>query len=239
MGMACLSARFANPKECASRTTGGEVWSHSSNSPEATVSATANANGDEVNLDDPMLTLVNPTHPLPEDWQTELVDIGNGKQIDSRAYDGLTAMLDSCRDAGYAPMVCSAYRTYEKQLSLYENKLQRCYDQGLSGADAEREAAFWVAKPNTSEHQLGLAVDIVSWENQRLDDTQLDSPAQQWLMAHCWEYGFIFRYQADKTEWTQVGHEPWHYRYVGRAAAKQIGDWDVCLEEYLELLANA
>ena len=87
--------------------------------------------------------------------------------------------------------------------------------------------------PGTSEHQAGLAVDIVSVEYQVLDEGQEDTPLQQWLMAHCWEYGFILRYPTDKSDLTGVGYEPWHYRYVGEEAAKAVTEQGICLEEYL------
>ncbi|MDO4356873.1 MAG: M15 family metallopeptidase [Clostridia bacterium] len=186
--------------------------------------------------DDPLLTLVNPDHYVPEDWTMELVEVRRGQYVDSRAYGDLMAMLEAAGAEGLHPLVCSSYRTQEKQTQLYENKLKRCLQSGMSQEEAEREAAFWVAIPGTSEHQLGLAVDIVSKENQNLNESQEDTPTQQWLMAHCWEYGFILRYRKDKTDVTRIGYEPWHYRYVGRAAAQEIRQLDVCLEEYLAAL---
>ena len=179
-----------------------------------------------------LLTLVNPDHPVPEDWRVETVEV-EGQYVDRRAAGDLKAMLAAARAEGLEPLICSGYRTQEKQTQLFDNKLRRCMAQGLSAEDAAVEAALWVARPGTSEHQLGLAVDIVSRENRNLDDSQADTPAQQWLMAHCWEYGFIFRYPKDKTDVTKIGYEPWHYRYVGRAAAKEIASLGVCLEEYL------
>lgn len=181
---------------------------------------------------DALLTLVNPDHPVPEDWRADPVKV-EGQYVDRRAATDLKAMLAAARAEGLEPLICSGYRTQEKQTQLFDNKLSRCMAQGLSAEDAAVEAALWVARPGTSEHQLGLAVDIVSRENQNLDDSQADTPAQQWLMAHCWEYGFIFRYPKDKTDVTKIGYEPWHYRYVGRTAAKEITSLGVCLEEYL------
>ena len=94
---------------------------------------------------------------------------------------------------------------------------------------------MWVARPGTSEHQTGLAVDIVDTSYQILDEGQENTPVQQWLMAHCAEYGFILRYPTDKSEITGVGYEPWHYRYVGVEAAREIMANGLCLEEYLAL----
>ena len=90
-----------------------------------------------------------------------------------------------------------------------------------------------MAIPGTSEHQLGLAVDIVDKHSQVLDNSQADTPAQQWLMEHSWEYGFILRYPEGKSEITGIIYEPWHYRYVGKEAAAEIHELGLCLEEYL------
>ena len=142
-------------------------------------------------------------------------------------------MMDACRAAGLSPVICSAYRSYEKQEELYQNKVDRLLAQGYAQTDAEEEAGKVVARPGTSEHQLGLAVDIVDLDNQNLDETQEDTAVQQWLMAHSWEYGFILRYPGGKSEITGIIYEPWHYRYVGRDAAAEIYAQGVCLEEYL------
>ena len=80
---------------------------------------------------------------------------------------------------------------------------------------------------------MGLAVDIVDLNNQNLDSSQEDTEVQKWLMEHCWEYGFILRYPNGKSEITGIIYEPWHYRYVGKDAAKEITDAGICLEEYL------
>ncbi|MDY3692539.1 MAG: M15 family metallopeptidase [Dysosmobacter sp.] len=101
-------------------------------------------------------------------------------------------------------------------------------------AEAENQASFWVARPGTSEHQTGLAVDIVDQNYQLLDEKQENKPVQQWLMAHCTEYGFILRYPTGKSEITGIGYEPWHYRYVGLDAAREITEQGLCLEEYLD-----
>ena len=116
---------------------------------------------------------------------------------------------------------------------MFQNKVDRLIAQGCSTKDAATEAAKTVAFPGTSEHQLGLAVDIVDINNQLLDESQEDTAVQKWLMEHCWEYGFILRYPNGTSEITGIIYEPWHYRYVGKDAAKEIRDLGVCLEEYL------
>lgn len=82
--------------------------------------------------------------------------------------------------------------------------------------------------PGTSEHELGLAVDIGT-ETLALYD---------WLAAESWRYGFIQRYPPDKTALTGVSHEPWHYRYVGESAASEMHAQGLCLEEYVQTLAE-
>lgn len=179
------------------------------------------------------LVLVNPWNPLPENHSIQTVELKNGLQVDERCYPDLQAMMDACRADGLSPVICSAYRTREKQERLYQAEVERWLDRGYSQDSAEAEAGKAVAIPGTSEHQLGLAVDIVDINNQHLDETQESTEVQKWLMEHSWEYGFILRYPNEKSEITGIIYEPWHYRYVGREDAEQIHILDVCLEEYL------
>ena len=179
------------------------------------------------------LLLVNPWNPLPEDYTFTLKELSNGHAVDERCYPDLQAMMDACRADGLSPLICSSYRSQEKQGSLFQNKVERLISQGMSREDAKVEAGKTVAVPGTSEHQLGLAVDIVDINNQNLDSSQESTAVQQWLIAHSWEYGFILRYPNDKSELTGIIYEPWHYRYVGKDAAKEIHETGVCLEEYL------
>lgn len=185
------------------------------------------------NVDDELLTVVNPWNPLPEDWVCDLVTLSDGRRVDSRCYEAFEEMMVACRDAGYAPFLCSAYRTQETQQSLYDNKVQRLMNSGMGEEEAKVEAAKAVAIPGTSEHQLGLAVDIVDANMQDLTDEQEKTETQKWLMANSWRYGFIHRYPNDKTDITGIIYEPWHYRYVGKAAAQDIFNRDITLEEYV------
>ena len=183
--------------------------------------------------EDWQILLVNPWNELPEDYEITLKALPDGQKVDERAYDSLTAMLQACRDDGLRPKICSAYRTMSKQTYLYNNKIARLRNAGYSKKAAIAEAGRWVARPGTSEHQLGLAVDIVSTSYQGLTKKQEKTAEQKWLMEHCWEYGFILRYPNDKSEITGIGYEPWHYRYVGVDVALDIRDSGLCLEEYL------
>lgn len=179
------------------------------------------------------LRLVSAAHPLPEDFEVpELTKLKGGHAIDSRVYPALQQMMDDCRAAGLNPVICSSYRTHDKQEELFRKKVNTLLKQGYSQEEAETEAARWVARPGTSEHETGLAVDIVDKSYQLLDEKQAETPVQQWLMAHCAEYGFILRYPVEKSDLTGIGYEPWHYRYVGVEAAKEISERGICLEEY-------
>lgn len=188
---------------------------------------------------DGLLLLVNPWTPLPEDFVPgELVPVQNDQAVDARAYPDLQDMLQDMSQAGLSPLICSSYRSQERQQELYDNKVQRVMAEGVSREAAQAEAARWVARPGTSEHQTGLAVDIVSLSNQMLDETQESTPEFQWLAENAWKYGFILRYPNDKSEKTGIAYEPWHFRFVGKEAAEEMHDLGLCLEEYLESLAD-
>lgn len=188
---------------------------------------------------DGLLLLVNPWTPLPEDFVPgELVPVQNDQAVDARAYPDLQNMLGDMSQAGLSPLICSSYRSQERQQELYDNKVRRVMAEGASLEEAQAEAARWVALPGTSEHQTGLAVDIVSLSNQMLDETQESTPEFQWLAENAWKYGFILRYPNDKSEKTGIAYEPWHFRFVGKEAAEEMHDLGLCLEEYLESLAD-
>lgn len=179
------------------------------------------------------LLLVNPWNPLPEGYEITLTQLQNGLSVDERCYPDLQDMMDDCRAADLQPVICSDYRSQETQQRLFNNQHNRLIAQGYSEENARTEAGKVVAVPGTSEHQLGLAVDIVDIENQILDEDQEKTAVQKWLMENSWRNGFILRYPNDKSNITGIIYEPWHYRYVGKEAAKEIYDLDVCLEEYL------
>lgn len=204
----------------------------------AGVSQTADVSTDDsaISRDDWRLLLVNPQHSLPEGFQVTLTELKNEHAVDSRCYPDLQQMMDDCRAEGLEPLICSSFRTEEKQQQLFDNKVARLIEEGYSEDEAREKAATIIAVPGTSEHQTGLAVDIVDINNQNMDETQENTPVQQWLMKNSWRYGFILRYPADKTDITGIAHESWHYRYVGKEAAKEIYEQGLCLEEYIEQL---
>ena len=186
-----------------------------------------------------ILYLVNPWNYIPEDYTVELVSIGDTHQVASYAYDDYFQMIADCQAAGFSPAVCSSYRTQEYQEGLFQNRIDRYVNQGYSEEEATELAGHSVAIPGTSEHQLGLALDIVENNFWHLDERQAKRPTQIWLMENSWRYGWILRYPVDKSEITGIIYEPWHYRYVGKDIAAQMHDLDLCLEEYLEMLTNS
>ena len=199
------------------------------------------APAEEEETEDWKLLLVNAQNPLPEHYTAalRLKRLANGLQVDERIYDDLNAMLTDCWKAGLHPVVCSAYRPHATQVRLHNNKIARLRWAGYSYEAAVKEAGRWVAVPGTSEHETGMALDIVSYSYQLLDEKQENTVEQKWFMEHCWEYGFILRYPKDKTEVTGIGYEPWHYRYVGRETAARIKESGLCLEEYIASLQSA
>ena len=180
--------------------------------------------------------MVNPWNFLPADYAPDLVSAEDGYLVDSACKDDLLQMLSDCRKAGFDARITSAYRSQNTQIELYNNKVWYYINKGYSEAEARKEAGTIIAVPGTSEHQLGLAVDLVDSSYWVLDEAQENTPAQKWLMEHCWEYGFILRYPNDKTASTGIIYEPWHYRYVGKELAQELKPTGLCLEEYFSLL---
>lgn len=182
------------------------------------------------------LLLVNKNHNVPEGYSVELEEVEEGHQVDRRIAESLKQMLTDARKEGLSPIICSSYRTNEKQQKLYNNKVREYKRWGCSSEEAEEFASYWVAIPGTGEHETGLAVDIVSRDYQILDEKQEQTDVQKWLIEHSYKYGFTLRYPTDKKDITMINYEPWHYRYVGIDNATYMKEHDMCLEEYIDYL---
>lgn len=191
--------------------------------------------------------LVNPWNYVPEGYEPELIELTSRyaatgtrvEKVDSSCYDALIRMMDDCKAAGHSVCVVSSYRTHEYQEYLFERQVtKQMAALNCTREEAEIVAATISAIPGTSEHQLGLAVDIIDTQLWKLVEEQEDLAGQQWLMEHCWEYGFILRYPKDKTPQTGIIYEPWHYRYVGTEVAAELHESGLTLEEYLEALTQ-
>jgi len=177
------------------------------------------------------LILVNRENYIPADYEVQLTELSNGKKVDSRIYPELQEMFNAARAQGYGLFVREGYRTQEEQQQLMNEKIETYENEGKSKSEAKKLAEQWVAIPGTSEHQLGIAVDINA-------DTTKSSrdDVYNWLEENAHTYGFIKRYPSNKTDITGVINEPWHYRYVGKEAASAIYSQGICLEEYIETL---
>ena len=175
------------------------------------------------------LIIVNRWNELPEDYSVELTELSNGQKVDSRIYPYLQEMFDAARAEGIYPVVREGYRTAEEQQEILDDKIQTYINQGYSQSRAERTAKEWVALPGTSEHQLGIAVDINADKSKCSNED-----VYAWLAENAYKYGFILRYPPGKQEITGTSYEPWHYRYVGIEAAYEINERGICLEEYFE-----
>ncbi len=187
--------------------------------------------GENEQLDD-LLVLVNNEIPLPTDWKPDLRTYWEDVQVDSRVLADLTALIDAAHEDGVVLWVASGYRSIEAQETILERGIQqRMSWESMSREEAEKDALRTIAKPGYSEHHTGLAVDF----NDVTDDFE-STEEYYWLAEHAAEYGFVQRYRLDKVEITGIDNESWHYRYVGREHAEEMGRLDMCLEEYVEYL---
>ena len=181
-----------------------------------------------------MLVLVNEEHPLETTYTpASLTQIDEERSVDSRIAADLQQMMADGAAQGLNMYVTSAYRSYERQREVFNSGMQERINNGMTPLEAYEDTKQSIAVPGTSEHATGLAVDIIASGYSELDERQADTPEQQWLMAHCWEYGFILRYPQETSDITGIIYEPWHYRYVGKEAAKEITEKGITLEEYL------
>lgn len=187
--------------------------------------------------DDPLLILVNRDNPLPADYAPELTQISEtNRRVATAAYDDLCAMLAAGRQEGLYFLICSAYRSTEVQQQLFDEDVRTRVAAGMSYEEAYADTALYTMVPGCSEHESGLALDIVAVHNQNLDASQEYTAETQWLHEHCWEYGFILRYPNGKSDITGIAYESWHYRYVGKEAARYLTENSLTLEELHELL---
>lgn len=190
--------------------------------------------GGEISGDDWSLLLVNNRHPIPEDYEFTLGTIRGSLQCDERIIPAFVSMLQAAKEDGIDLEVCSPYRTLDRQEYLFDRKIVRYMNRGMSYMEAYKLAARVVNVPGTSEHQIGLALDIYTDSYKTLDEGFGETAAGIWLREHCGEYGFILRYPKGKEYITGIEYEPWHFRYVGRAAAEEIMEQGLTLEEYVE-----
>ena len=182
------------------------------------------------------LKLVNDIYILPQTFAPNVVEVQDGQYFDERAADALNNMISAAEAEGYSVYISVAYRPYRTQATLFFGKAsQIAWGGEVEYADAEMMARKLVAYPGTSEHQLGLAVDLLdSKDTNKVAEEVEYMPLLRWLQAHCMEFGFIYRYPKNKQDITGW-YEPWHFRYVGESAAMYMAENNLCLEEFIAL----
>ena len=173
------------------------------------------------------LILVNKYNYLTEDYIPEnLEEISieyarSGMQLVSEAKEAFETLSQEAKKDGMTIIAMSSYRSYDYQVNLYNNYVK---------SDGKDAADTYSARPGFSEHQTGLAVDIY---NKELPYTSFEETKEfEWMQKNAYKYGFILRFPKDKVNITGYQYEAWHYRYVGKKAAKYIHDHNITLEEY-------
>lgn len=179
------------------------------------------------------LSLLNKEYILKDEMELSLVGVGGGQKLEQRSADAIKRLIADAKKEGMQIRITSSYRTYQKQVTLFKNKIRRLETQGYDHKQAVKEAGKVVAVPGTSEHQLGLTVDFVTGSYKRLDEGIRDTKEYKWVEEHAWEYGYVIRYPSGKSDITGIISEPWHLRYVGIPAAKLMTEQGICLEEFL------
>lgn len=180
------------------------------------------------------IALVNRDNLLAEDYAAE--DMVKDLECRKISYDpirmretaanALYQLFDAAKEDGIYLYAHSGYRSYRTQNTMYYNRLKKKgYDDGI------------VQYPGASEHQSGLAIDVINKAGigkSFTNDAFAPSKEGKWLAENCWDYGFIIRYQEDKEHITKIGYESWHIRYVGVQVAQYMRDQNLCLEEFTE-----
>lgn len=208
-------------------------WDDSAIMADASVSGTLT--GEPIIYQDWKLQLVNIWNPLNVTSDIELTTLSNGLEVDARIEAPLLSMIDTAKiEAGLDIIVCSAYRSKVRQTELFNERVEAVIEEGSTYWEAYKHVCEETALPGTSEHELGLAVDLVGRDYQNLDEKQGTTAVAIWLEKNCHRFGFILRYPEGKENITGIGYESWHFRYVGEEVARYIMEEEITLEEYLD-----
>lgn len=184
------------------------------------------------------LVLINKQHSIPENYQFTLGTIRGSMQCDERIIPSLMEMLKEAKAEGVDLVICSPYRDLNRQKVLFSRKVTAYMKHGMSYMEAYKTTAQAVTVPGASEHQIGLALDIISDSYTSLNEGFGETPAGIWLANNSYKYGFILRYPLGKEYITGIEYEPWHFRYVGVEAATLITEEGITLEEFVDKLPN-
>lgn len=173
--------------------------------------------------------VVNAGNPLNKNFKPK-TKICRGKEVHELACDDLENMISDAKKDGVILWISSGYRSVDLQKRLFNRQIEREKSKAIiSQEEAERRASRVVARPYTSEHNTGLAIDFNG-----VEDNFYKTKEYKWLMENAHKYGFIERYQERHKQCTGVIYEPWHFRYVGKELAPLIKESGLCLEEYIE-----
>lgn len=184
-------------------------------------------------LNDELFILVNENNKLEDDYVPSTLvesDIAfeeyiECKQLDERTSNAAKEMFNAALNDNVNLIAISGYRSYSVQENLYNSRVE------VKGVEKTRQ---YTAEAGASEHQTGLAIDIVCNDYPYLDEGFENTDAFKWLYNNCYKYGFILRYQKGKEDITGYNYEPWHFRYIGNAnIAKDIMDRGICFEEFI------
>lgn len=177
------------------------------------------------------LRVINNQNEMSKDYELKLKDC-RGITVDARIKEHLEDMIQAAYSQNVKLWISSGYRTLEKQSELFTNKVNEYKNKGYTDIDATNLAQGVVARPRTSEHNIGIAVDLNG-----VRDDFCYSEEYKWLMENSHTYGFVLRYDNDKQSITGKIYEPWHFRYVGKEHAKKMKEKNLCLEEYVMFLS--
>lgn len=185
--------------------------------------------------EDDFFYVVNKTYLLPEDYEIQTDYVQGSYEMEKTAAKHMREMIAAAKEDGINLKVLSAYRTVNYQKKLFERNVKsRMEDYGMSYEEAYYDTSINIAPPGGSEHNAGLAADIITENDWDTYTGFEDTDEFAWLQIHAPEHGFILRYLKGKEDITGYIYEPWHYRYVGVKYAQDIMDSGLCLEEYFE-----
>ena len=158
----------------------------------------------------------------------EMSDVpGQVRRMRREAAAALREMFQVCKEeTGLTLLSISGYRSYEKQDGLFRAKLRT-----VKGNVAK--AQEFVAPPGSSEHQLGVAMDVGQKHKIHLEISFGETEGGKWCRENCWRFGYILRYDEPWEEITGYKYEPWHFRYVGKEYAREIHEANIPLETWL------
>lgn len=178
------------------------------------------------------LVVVNMSREMPSGYKPKLKEIlSTGYYMDERVVPYYEEMYKAAKEYGIILTPYSGYRSYERQERNYKNLTETYMSHyNLTREEAAKKAATVILPPGTSEHNLGLAMDICNTK-----DSFAFTDEYKWLTENAHKYGFILRYTEEKMSVTGIVDEPWHWRFVGTEYAEDIKNSGLCLEEYLEM----